>query len=246
MRLRARIVFLALTIFCAPALAANSTSELPPRDWLPLAIATGSLVVAVLGSILSIVTLYLTQFRRPKITVRCSPAEIHFWHRPPEMTGFYLPVIFQNRSSAKGFVYKAFLTLKDPNGLHFAMRWTRSWAMDSEKEYTEIGPAKPFAMDGYAAKADILMFEWHDNTVAKITFGPGVYELTLHIWTSERQSPDGFVIETFEVTPTVTEIMRERRRTEDPMTRILSLRGHALFAYSTGTEQVDFTKMPRI
>lgn len=204
-----------------------------------------SLGLGLFGSTLSILTLYLTQFRRPKIKVRCGP-NVHFWHAPPTMTGFYLPVIFQNRSPARGFIYEAFLVIKDPTGLHFALKWTKSVTIDKDMNYAETGPSKPFNIDGYVAQADVFMFEWYDIPNASITFGEGTYEVTLCVWTTDRQRPDVRIHEKFEITPSLRDIMREKRRTSDNTTRFIPLQGHALLAFSTGFEEIDFSKVPRV
>ncbi len=106
--------------------------------------------------------------------------------------------------------------------------------------------ARPFNIDGYAAIADVLMFEWYDNQNASITFAEGVFELTLNVWTTDRQRPDVLAHEKFEITPELRDIMREKRRTADNTTKFIPLQGHSLLAFSTGFEEIDFSKMPRV
>jgi hypothetical protein len=201
--------------------------------------------LGLFSSVLSLLTLYLTQFRRPRIKVRAGPF-LHFWHAAPDFTGFYLPVIFQNQSPTRGFVYKAFLTVKDPAGTYFAMKWTKSISIDKDFNYSEVGPSRPFNLDGYAAEADVLMFEWHDAPNAAITFAEGLYELTLNVWTRDRQSPDVFAREKFEILHEVQEIMRQKRISADTTSRFIPLQGHGLLAFSTGYNEVDFSEMPRV
>jgi hypothetical protein len=162
------------------------------------------------------------------------------------MTGFYLPVIFQNRSPARGFVYKAFIVIKDPVGMHFALRWTKRISIDKDMNYTELGPSRPFNIDGYQAIADVFMFEWYDIPNASITFAEGAYELTLHVWTTDRQKPDVRVNEKFEITPELRDLMREKRSKSDNTSRFIPLQGHALLAFTTGFKEIDFSNMPRV
>jgi hypothetical protein len=112
--------------------------------------------------------------------------------------------------------------------------------------YSEIGPARPFNLDGYAAKADVLMFEWHDVPNASITFAEGLYELTLSAWTRDRQRPDVAAHEKFEIAHELQEIMKQKRVSGDNTTRYIPLQGHALLAFTTGFKEVDFSEIPRV
>ena len=182
-----------------------------------------TIVVSSLSLIISMASLYLSNFRRPKTSAEIGPF-IHIYYHPPDQTGFYLPVVFHNNSPTKAIVYKAFLEIIDTNGRHFALRWLTSNSIDKEMNYTETGAAAPFKMDGYEAKSDVLQFAWHNHPdLENLEFVEGSYEVTLYVWTANRTKPNISITERFDISKELAEIMHEKRSTGDNTTRYFPL-----------------------
>ena len=194
--------------------------------------------------ILSFAAIYLSHFRRAKITASLGP-NIHIYYYPPKMVGIYLPVVFYNNSPTKGIVRKTFLEITDTNENNFALGWRTSNEIDKNNNYIEKGPAAPFKLDGYEAVTNALQFSWYNEIGApELKFLEGSYVLRLHIWTSESLRPNATVIERFDISEEVATIMVTKLREGDTTTRFFPLAGKGLISFATGRQEVDFANLP--
>lgn len=198
-----------------------------------------------IGLIVSLTTLYLTQFRRAKITASLGPL-IHIYYYAPDRCGIYLPVVFHNQSPTKAIVYQAFLELEDTHGNNFALKWLTSNDINKEINYSERGPAAPFKIDGFEAISNALLFMWHNHpSIQSLEFLEGSYQSKLHIWTSDRIRPDVTVIERFDIDKELATIMADKKRTGDNTTRFFPLAGKGMISFATGRGPVDFAHLPQ-
>jgi hypothetical protein len=198
-----------------------------------------------IGLIISITALYLTQFRRAKITASLGPS-IHIYYYPPDRCGIYLPAVFHNRSPIKAIVYQAFLEIEDTRGNNFALKWLTSNDIDKEINYSERGPAAPFKIDGYEAISNALQFLWiNGSQLHRLEFLEGSYRIRLHIWTTNRLRPDVSVEERFDVDEELASVMDAKRKTGGNTTRYLPLAGKGMISFTTGQEPIDFANLPQ-
>lgn len=198
-----------------------------------------------IGLVISLTTLYLTQFRRAKITASLGPL-IHIYYFAPDRCGIYLPVVFHNQSPTKAIVYQAFLELEDTDGNNFALKWLTSNNIDKDINYSERGPAAPFKIDGFEAISNALLFMWHNYpTTQSLEFLAGSYQCKLHIWTSDRIRPDVTVTERFDINEELAQIMADKKRTSDNTTRFFPLAGKGIISFGTGKNPIDFAHLPQ-
>lgn len=198
-----------------------------------------------IGLVVSVTTLYLTQFRRAKITASLGPL-VHIYYYESDRCGIYLPVVFHNQSPTKAIVYKAFLELEDASGNNFALKWLTSNDIDKSINYSERGPAAPFKIDGFEAISNALLFMWQNHpTIQQLEFLEGSYRSKLHIWISDRVRPDVTVTERFDIDEELAAIMAEKKRTGDNTTRYFPLAGKGMISFSTGKNPVDFAHLPQ-
>lgn len=198
-----------------------------------------------IGLIVSLTTLYLTQFRRAKITASLGPS-IHIYYFAPDVSGIYLPTVFHNRSPTKAIIYQVFLELEDTNGNNFALKWLTSNDIDKNANYSERGPAAPFKIDGFEAISNALQFVWHNHPgIHHLEFSEGSYQSKLHIWTSDQTRPEITVVERFDINAEIAQIMADKKRAGDNTTRFFPLAGKGMISFTTGREPIDFANLPR-
>jgi hypothetical protein len=192
---------------------------------------------------LSLLAIYLSHFRRSKISASLGP-NIHLYYFPPNMLGIYLPVVFYNNSPTRSIVHKVFLEISDTKDNNFALSWLTSNEIDKANNYIEKGPAAPFKIDGYEAITNALQFAWHNFPgIDELQFLEGDYTARLHVWTSTRLRPDVAVTERFEINVENAKVLAENRAKEINTTRFFPLSGKGIISFTTGNEPVDFANL---
>jgi hypothetical protein len=197
--------------------------------------------ISMISLLIAITSLYLTQFRPPRVTVSTGPM-IHLFYVKPDEPTIFLPVVFHNASPTKAIVYKVFLELKDTKGDYFALKWYGSVKIDQDNNYTNTGLAGPFKIDGYETIPNALRLIWfngRDNQ--QLEWLEGDYELTLHIWTSSSVQPDYSTSDVLQINDQVAAIMAEKKAQSDNTSRFLPLQGKSLISFATGKKKVDFS-----
>lgn len=203
-----------------------------------------TLILSGSSFVLSILAIYLSHFRRAKISAAIGP-NIHLYYYPPNMLGVYLPVVFYNSSPTKSIIHKVFLEICDTNENNFALSWQTSNEIDKENNYIEKGKAAPFKVDGYEAISNGLQFVWYNHEgIPELEFLEGDYIARLHIWTSTRTRPDVTVTERFTIVAENAEVLANNRRDEIAKTRFFPMSGKGLISFTRGKKPIDFTELP--
>jgi hypothetical protein len=193
--------------------------------------------------ILSIGTLYLTQFRPPNVTVSTGPM-IHIFYVKPEEPTIFLPVVFHNASPTKAIVYKAFLELTDTKGQHFTLKWMTSVKIDLSNNYTDIGASGPFKIDGYETIPNALRFFWYNaNGGPQLDWLEGDYSIELHLWTSSTTKPTYSGFDKFHIDNEVAKLMAQKKAASDNTSRFFPLSGKSRISIYSGTNPVDFREV---
>jgi len=205
------------------------------KDLISIGFSTISLIV-------SIGTLYLTQFRPSNVTVSTGPY-IHIFYVKPDLPTVFLPVVFHNASPTKAIVYKVFLEIEDTTGQHFAMKWIGSVKIDLSNNYTDTEVSGPFKVDGYETIPNALRFFWlNADNVPQFDWLEGDYSLKLHIWTSSSVRPDHTTTDKLYIDKALAKMMSDKKAASDNTSRYLPLSGKSLISFSTGKKPVDFSK----
>jgi hypothetical protein len=199
---------------------------------------------SLVSLLISLLTLYLTQFRPSNVTASTGPF-IHIFYVLPNEPTIFLPVVFHNSSPTKAIVYKAFLEVEDTKGQHFAMKWTASVKIDLSNKYTDTEVSGPFKIDGYETISNALRFFWV-NGEPQFDWLEGSYKTKLDIWTSDSVEPDYSTSDNFHINKEVAAIMAEKKLKSDNTSRFLPLEGKALISFSTGKDPIDFRKIPKL
>ncbi|WP_148287953.1 hypothetical protein [Rhodopseudomonas sp. B29] len=201
---------------------------------------------SAISLIISISTLYLTQFRPAKVTVSSGPM-VHLFYIQPSQPTIFLPVVFHNSSPTKAIVYSIFLEIEDTKGEHFALKWVGSVKIDLSNNYTDTSLAGPFKIDGYETIPNALRFFWvNGENMQQLDWLEGTYLLTLHIWTTANSiSPDHSVKETMVINKEVAATMAQRKASSDARSWFLPLVGKGLLSFSTGKKPIQFRHIMR-
>ena len=198
-------------------------STFQSKDYVTAGIAFASFIA-------SLINIYLTQFRTPRIAVRIGP-NVHIWYNPGG-SGFYIPSVFQNTSPRSGIVQKAYLTVRAPDEKYHTVRWQYFSSIDSNTiEYKRLGSAVPFSVAGNAA--ELRVFEFHfpllPDGSPSLRFFRGNYEVTLYAWTSDGIDPDLSATEIFNITPELEQELDGRLRSGSPTTSYFPFVGRSKF-----------------
>jgi hypothetical protein len=198
--------------------------------------------ISALSLCLSLVTLYLTQFKPANVKVSTGPY-IHLFYTKEARPLVYLPVVFHNDSPTKAIVYRAFLEIKDTKGDHFALKWLGSVKIDLSFNYTDTAVSGPFKIDGYETIPNALSFFWvNAEGLPSLDWLEGDYDLKLHVWTSDSTKPDYTVTDQLHITSDEAKLMADKKRDADNTSRFLPLIGKGLLSFSSGKKPIDFRK----
>jgi hypothetical protein len=196
------------------------------KDYLALSFSS-------LGLIVSVLALYLGQFRRSRLAAVLGP-DVHIYHPSDGGTGVYIPIIFSNHSPTRGVVYQVFLRIRSPEGMNYYLRWRREATIaEPTWEYGFEGRAKPFTVDGHSSQAKVYWFLWPDNEKQDLLFKEGKYSLTAYVWSQRIAIPDVATSEELEISREVEKILEDRRKAKDPVSRVLYLKDRGLIATAT-------------
>jgi hypothetical protein len=151
--------------------------------------------IAVFGVILSLVTLYLTQLRGPKILLTVGPhLQLYYTDYDDGVsTGVYVPATFFNVSARAGVIQKAALELyrKGDDQKRFFMQWRGFSELDpgtNTWKITEMVHALPVL--GKSSISKTIWFLWDCVNYEKLTFDEGVYEFALLFWRKPGTKPE--------------------------------------------------------
>jgi hypothetical protein len=199
-----------------------------------------------LSLVISLGTLYLTQFRPSKVTVSTGPM-VHLFYITPHEPTIFLPVVFHNSSPTKAIVHRVFLEIEDTKGDHFALKWIGSVKIDLSNNYTDTELAGPFKVDGFETVPNALRFFWvNGNQNQQLDWLEGDYSLKLHIWTSSSSKPNYSAVDKLHINADVAKIMVEKKAKSDNTSRFIPLSGKSLLSFSTGKNPVNFDDMPKL
>jgi hypothetical protein len=222
------LIFMSVTAVAEPLPQAKfGVFGLEFKDYF--AIGTGSLSVLLSG-----LALYLTQFRKAKVSAQIGPA-IHLYHPQDGGTAIYLPTIFLNTRPVNGAVFKAYLVVEGLDKQRFILKWLESANINIEtRAYSRNSPSKPFTIDGHATIADVLWFLCPEQS--NLRFRAGDYNVTLFIWTNTDEKPSAVTKEVLTITPFVETFLAERKEKKDSTTRIIYFQNKAHIASVTNKE----------
>ncbi len=207
-------------------------TNMTTKDYLTLGLS-------FLGLIISMTAIYLGQFRSAEILATLGP-EIHIYYPHDGGSALYLPITFSNSSPTRGVVYQIYLRLSTPNGMNYYLRWGEEASITERTwEYTTIGRVKPFTIDGYSSVSKVYWFLWPQDEKPSLRFEAGTYSLTSYVWSTKQNKPDILSNETLEINSEVADILAERKRKNDPHTRILYLKDRGLIATAISEDKPD-------
>mgnify|MGYP001107941469 CR=1 FL=1 len=149
-------------------------------DYLPIAISVLSLAVAA-------TTLFLAQFRSPRISIHVGPTVKLYY---PKDGGFaaYIPTTFINDSARMGAVFRTAISLvrnENPQD-RFFIEWGSFSTYDPQTgnwRYEDMAHA--LAVPGKAAVNKLLWFNWLPSSSPLLHIREGEYTLTVHYWTAQ-------------------------------------------------------------
>lgn len=150
------------------------------------------LIIAIISLTLSLLTLYLTQFRPSKISVFLDP-EIQIHHADYDLgvsTGIYIPTTFINTSSKTGVILETQISVykKTSENNRYLIRW---------REFQKIGingwetqqEANSFAVKGKSAENRTIWYMWFADSQPQLSFSEGTYNLDIYFWLNNRKKP---------------------------------------------------------
>jgi hypothetical protein len=144
---------------------------------------TVAVIIALIGLIVSIVTLSLTQLRPARISTLLGP---NVYMTYPIEGGFSLglPVSFTNQGARNATVLRTAVTiyrLERPDQRYF-MQWNAFMKLDVQAglRWVHDEMAHPLIIPGQSTIAKFILFGW--NTEPSVPFSEGRYELVFHYW----------------------------------------------------------------
>jgi hypothetical protein len=162
-----------------------------------------TLVFSVAGLLISIVTLYLTQFNKPRIKIVIDNTILMAYnYLGYEYFELLMPVSMINNSSNSGVALRcAVCLINSNNGESNFMTWQKFYKVDFETgRYADDKLALPFVVGGHSSTSQIIMFGW-DQSENAIRLSPGEYELKLYVWFSSNNNtkPDKMISRRFTI-----------------------------------------------
>ena len=157
-------------------------------------------VIATVGAavslVISLLTLYLTNFRPPALEMIAGP-NIKVYYPADGGFGVYLPVAFVNSSAATGTIYRLgiSLTARKPGADVYYFEWRNFTRWSDTVGLDE--PAHALAVSGTSAVAKIVWLTWHGDSEPRLILQPGDYTFAVHVWTKPSGQP---VTQTHELT----------------------------------------------
>jgi hypothetical protein len=149
------------------------------------------IIVSLLSLCVAGLTLFMMQFRAPRISVHAGPV-IKFYYLVGGGCGLYVPTTFINDAARMGVVFRAALTLMrtDNPQERFFLEWSSFSAYDSRTEnwrYDDIAHA--LAVPGRSAVNKLMWFNWMASSTPALRLREGEYVLTVHYWTRRTGTP---------------------------------------------------------
>lgn len=160
-----------------------------------------TLIFSIAGLLISIITLYLSQFNKPRIkTVIDNTILMAYNYFGYEYFELQVPVSMINNSANAGVVLKcAACLVNTASGESNFMTWQKFYKVDfATGRYAIESLALPFVIGGRSSTSKIIMFGW-DQSENKIKLTEGEYELKLYLWASSdlNVKPDKMISRKF-------------------------------------------------
>jgi hypothetical protein len=163
------------------------------------------LLFSAVGVIISVITLYLTKLRKPKIDVILEHKFLAAYNYDGTVDFFdmHLPFAIVNTGAAAGVIFRcaANLSSKANPDENYFMNWRWFLRVDERYVYDEV--VHPFILMGNSSLHKIIYFSWYDQN-KKIKLEPGEYELRFYLWLNPKINvkPDKINIHRFNVDET--------------------------------------------
>lgn len=150
------------------------------------------LIIALISLILSLLTIYLTQFRPSQISVVLDP-EIQIHHADYNLgvsTGVYIPTTFINTSSRTGVVLETRISVykKTSDDHRHLLRW-REFQKVAENGWQTEQEANSIAVKGKSAESKVIWYMWFADSQPELSFTEGTYNLDVYVWLNKSKKP---------------------------------------------------------
>ena len=176
-----------------------------------------SIVVSIISLLVSLATLYLTQFRPPSLVTNIGPT-IQAYHYSAGGLALIVPVAIGNQAPTGGSVERAAITLyrKDDSQQRFFMAWDRFMTYRYETTSWEPGDiAHALPITGQSSVVRLVRFSWEQYSRPELELQTGEYVLVFHYWVPGEGRPKT-TVHGFSVTKDMADALAGYRKTKVP------------------------------
>jgi hypothetical protein len=146
-----------------------------------------SIVVATVSLLVSGVTLFLTQFRPPRLG--CFMGSTVGLNHQVDGFSIYIPLTITNTSHRPGIINRCSILFSraDTSPTSHYIEWTQFKRRDNEtKRYLRESLAGPLYIEGRSSVSKLVWFRWRQG---EIEFLPGRYVLKIILWFGNKEGP---------------------------------------------------------
>ena len=164
-----------------------------------------STVIAVLGFAVSVVALFFSQLRAPKLSCVIGP-EFKLYYPQDGGFGVYLPITFLNESPRTGTVLRCGISIYRKSGpdARFFMEWRFFMGLNPNLSFRFEEGAHALAIPGNASVAKTAWLTWRSSSTPELVIAEGEYVLIFHYWLSSDDKPHNDLHEFYIDRPTQT------------------------------------------
>lgn len=145
-----------------------------------------AIAISILSFLVSGITLFLTQFRPPKL--KCIVGSTIGLNHQDDGFSVYMPVTFTNEAHQPGLINRCSVLIT-PEGASssFYIEWTEFRKRDDEKKtYGRDEFAGPLQVQGRSSISKLVWFYWREG---EFNFPDGRYTVEVFVWAENKDAP---------------------------------------------------------
>ena len=145
-----------------------------------------AIAISILSLLLSGITLFLTQFRPPKL--KCIVGSNIGLNHQPDGFSVYMPITFTNEAHQPGLINRCSVLITPAGALSsFYIEWTEFRKRDDEKKtYGRDEFAGPLQVQGRSSISKLVWFYWRESD---FNFPSGRYTAEVFVWAENKDAP---------------------------------------------------------
>jgi hypothetical protein len=176
-----------------------------------------STVIALSSLVVSVVALFFSQLRSPKISSVIGP-NFKVYYPVDGGFGVYLPVTFLNESPRTGTVHRCGISIFRKSSLDekFFMEWRYFMVLNpsTNSSFKFDEGAHALAIPGKSSTAKLVWLTWRSDSTPELVIAEGDYVLIFHYWLGLDDKPQNALHE-FYIDRSTHALLDKYRATKD-------------------------------